>query len=73
MDRIYLPFTTREGTGYGHTVKKNYESYAQKLKDIAKENHGNREEKGRTKKAKEHKKSLFAYSFAIWILKRGCT
>ena len=29
---------TGDGTGYGLTVKKNYESYAQKLKDLAKEN-----------------------------------
>ena len=27
-----------EGTGYSMTVKKNYESHAQKLKDMAKEN-----------------------------------
>ena len=29
---------TGDGTGYSLTVKKNYESYAQKLKDMAKEN-----------------------------------
>jgi len=27
---------TGDGTGYSLTVKKNYESYAQKLKDMAK-------------------------------------
>ena len=59
---------TGDGTGYGLTVKKNYESYAQKLKDLAKESPENREEKDRTKKAKEHKKRLFAYSFAIMDL-----
>ena len=32
---------TGDGTGYGLTVKKNYESYAQKLKELAKENPGN--------------------------------
>jgi transposase len=42
---------TGDDTGYGLTVKKNYESYTQKLKDLAKKNPGNREEKNRTKKA----------------------
>ena len=59
---------TGDGAGYGLTVKKNYESYAQKLKDLAKESPENREEKDRTNKAKEHKKRLFAYSFAIMDL-----
>ena len=59
---------TGDGTGYGLTVKRNYESYAQKLKDLAKESPENREEKDRTKKAKDHKKRLFAYSFAIMDL-----
>ena len=53
---------------YSLTVKKNYESYAQKLKDLAKENPGNREEKDE-KKSKSHKKRLFAYSFAVMDLK----
>ena len=56
---------TGDGTGYSLTVKKNYESHAQHLKDKAKENpdHGKdaRESKG-------HKKRLFAYSFAIMDL-----
>ena len=56
---------TGDGTGYGLTVKKNYESYAQRLKDLAKENPNNREEKGKTKK---NKKWLFAYSFNIMDL-----
>jgi transposase len=59
---------TGDGTGYSLTVKKNYESYAQKLKDLAKENPENRKEKDGTKKAKDHKKHLFAYSFAIMDL-----
>ena len=59
---------TGDGTGYSITVKKNYESYAQKLKDHAKENPGNREEKD-GKKSESHKKRLFAYSFAIMDLK----
>ena len=56
---------TGDGTGYSLTVKKNYESHAQKLKDMAKENpdHG----KG-AKESKSHKKRLFAYSFAIMDL-----
>jgi transposase len=56
---------TDDGTGYSLTVKKNYESHAQHLKDKAKENpdHGKdaRESKG-------HKKRLFAYSFAAMDL-----
>ena len=59
---------TGDGTGYGLTVKKNYESYAQKLKDLAKESTESREEKDKTKKAKGHKKRLFAYSFTIMDL-----
>ena len=59
---------TGDGTGYSLTVKKNYESYAQKLKDLAKENSGNREEKD-GKRSKAHKKRLFAYSFAVMDLK----
>ena len=57
---------TGDGTGYSLTVKKNYESYAQKLKDMAKENpeHGKD-----TKKSKIHKKRLFAYSFALMDLR----
>ena len=59
--------STGDGTGYSLTVKKNYESYAQKLKDKAKENPVNREE-GRNKVSNVHKKKLFAYSFAIMDL-----
>lgn len=59
---------TGDGTGYGLTVKKNYESYAQKLKDMAKESPENRKENGKTKNAKDHKKRLFAYSFSIMDL-----
>jgi len=59
---------TGDGTGYSLTVKKNYESYAQKLKDLTKENSGNREEKD-GKRSKAHKKRLFAYSFAVMDLK----
>ena len=53
---------TGDGTGHGLTVKKNYESYAQKLRDLAKESTENREAKDRTKKMKGHMKRLFAYS-----------
>ena len=56
---------TGDGTGYGLTVKKNYESYAQRLKDLAKENPENIGNKGKTK---GHKKRLFAYSFNIMDL-----
>ena len=58
---------TGDGTGYSLTVKKNYESYAQKLKDLAKENPHKKEKDG-TGKANGHRKRLFAYSFAIMDL-----
>ncbi|MHB8361813.1 MAG: ISNCY-like element ISFac3 family transposase [Thermoplasmataceae archaeon] len=58
---------TGDGTGYSLTVKKNYESHAQKLKDLAKENSGNNEKK-KGNASKPHKKRLFAYSFAIMDL-----
>ena len=61
---------TGDGTGYSLTVKKNYESYAQKLKDKAKENPGNGEG-NRDKVSKIHRKKLFAYSFAIMDLDTG--
>ena len=57
---------TGDGTGHSLTVKKNYESYAQKLKDLAKENHGDGKDRG--KRTKGHRKRLFAYSFAIMDL-----
>ena len=60
---------TGDGTGYSLTVKKNYESHAQKLKDLAKKNPENKGEKDGAMKAKGHKKRLFAYSFAIMDLK----
>lgn len=53
---------TGDGTGYSLTVKKNYESHAQKLKDMAKENPDHGKD---AKESKGHKKQLFAYSFAI--------
>ena len=56
---------TSNGTGYSLTEKKNYESYAQKLKDMAKENPDHVKD---AKKSKIHKKRLFAYSFAIMDL-----
>ena len=62
---------TSDGTGYGLTAKKNYESYAQKLKDLAKESPENRKEKGSDMKADGHKKRLFAYSFNIMNIETG--
>lgn len=60
---------TGDGTGYSLTVKKNYESHAQKLKDLAKENPGNTDEGGKTKRSRGHRKRLFVYSFALMDLK----
>ena len=54
---------TGDGTGYSLTIKKNYESYAQKMKDRAKESSdsdGNRQSSG--------KRRLFAFSFFIMDL-----
>ena len=56
---------TGDGTGYSLTVKKNYESHAQKLKDMAKENPDYRKD---AKESKDHRKRLFAYSFALMDL-----
>jgi transposase len=56
---------TGDGTGYSLTVKKNYESHAQKLKDMAKENPDHGEG---AKESKGHRKRLFAYSFTIMDL-----
>ena len=47
------------------TVKKNYESHAQHLKDIAKENPDYGKD---AKESKGHKRRLFAYSFDIMDL-----
>ncbi|MEM3830146.1 MAG: ISNCY family transposase, partial [Conexivisphaerales archaeon] len=55
---------TGDGTCYSLTVKKNYESYAQKLKDKAKENAVNGEGDN-NKVSKIHGKKFLAYSFAI--------
>lgn len=55
---------TGDGTGYSLTVKKNYESYAQELKDKAKENRN--DDKGK-KSAKKRK--TFAYSFRLMDLR----
>jgi transposase len=57
---------TGDGTGYSLTVKKNYESHAQKLKDLAKENPPGDGKEGKTENTSgKHKRSLFAYSFAL--------
>ena len=51
---------TGDGTGYSLTVKKNYESYAQELKDKAKENGNEGDDEG---KQSAKKRRAFAYSF----------
>ena len=56
---------TGDGTGYSLTVKKNYESHAQHLKDKAKENPDHGKD---AKESKGHRKRLFAYSFALMDL-----
>ncbi|MFP3130589.1 MAG: ISNCY family transposase, partial [Nitrososphaeria archaeon] len=56
---------TGDGTGYSLTVKKNYESYAQELKDKAKENR-NDDDKG---KQSAKKRKTFAYSFRLMDLR----
>jgi transposase len=56
--------TTGDGTGYSLTIKKNYESYAQRLKGKAKENSGSRDGK-----RSSGRRRLFAYSFFMMDLK----
>ena len=53
--------STGDGTGYFLTVKKNYESYAQKLKDNAKENPVNRED-GKNKVSKVSIRRAFSHT-----------
>jgi len=53
---------TGDGIGYSLTVKKNYKSYAQKLKDMGKVSNIGQQ-------TKKHKRKLFAYMFAIMDLK----
>jgi len=60
---------TGDGTGYALTVKKNYESHAQKLKNLAKENPASTKGKDDAKNSRSRKKRLFAYSFAPMDLK----
>ena len=55
---------TGDGTGYSLTIKKNYESYAQRLKDKAKE-----DSNGSSKKGRIGRRRLFAYSFFLMDLK----
>jgi len=50
-----------DGTGYSLTVKKNHESYAQKLDDMAKVSNIGQQ-------TKKLKRKLFAYMFAIMDL-----
>ena len=57
---------TGDGTGYSLTIKKNYETYAQRLKDNAKENASS---ENAVRRLRNHRKRLFAYSFAIMDLK----
>ena len=56
---------TGDGTGYSLTVKKNYESHAQKLKNVEKENPDHEKD---WKESKSHRKRLFAYSFVVMDL-----
>ncbi len=56
-----------DGTGYSPTIKKNYESYAQELKD--KEEKGNDDNDSNSdnnvNKSAPHKIRLFVYTFMI--------
>jgi len=59
---------TGDGTGYSLTVKKNYESYAQELKDKAKENRNEGDDNDKGKQSAK-KRKVFAYSFRLMDLK----
>ena len=58
---VTMAKATGDGTGYSLSVKRNYESYAQKLRDGAKENPD----------GKPGKRRLFAYSFRLLDLDSG--
>ena len=57
---VKISDATGDGTGYSLTIKKNYESYAQRLKDRAKENGKDDDDAG--------PRGLFAYAFTIMDL-----
>ncbi len=54
-----------DGTGYTLTIKQHYSSYAQKLKDKAKENSKQESDEKKEHKHKESKKLQFIYSFSL--------
>ena len=56
---VTISDATGDGTGYSLTIKKNYESYAQKLKDRAKEGSGGG---GPREANKDHRVRLFAFT-----------
>ena len=60
---------TGDSTGYSLTVKKNYESYAQELKDKAKENRNEGDDNDDKDKQSAKKRKAFAYSFRLMDLK----
>ncbi|MEM3261308.1 MAG: hypothetical protein QXW72_02840 [Conexivisphaerales archaeon] len=57
---------TGDCTGYSLTIKRNYESYTQKLKDGAKEGNGNG---GPREANKDQRRRLLAYTFGLMDLK----
>ncbi len=64
---------TGDGTGYSLTIKKNYESYTQELKDKAKVEGGggdisNNNNNGADGKSVSHRRRLFVYTFTIMDL-----
>ena len=67
LKRNNVSGSTGDGTGYFLTVKKNYGAYALKLRNNAKENPIRRED-GKNKVSKVHRRSLFAYAFAMMNL-----
>ncbi|MFH0837486.1 MAG: ISNCY family transposase [Candidatus Aenigmatarchaeota archaeon] len=58
-----------DGTGYTLTIKQHYSSYAQKLKDKAKENNKQKSDEKKERKHKESKKLQFIYSFSLMDIK----
>ena len=64
---IQNTYETGDGTCYSLTMKKNCESHAKKLKDLAKENPGKDAENGAAAQPKKRKRCLFACSFALMV------
>ncbi|EQD26112.1 ISA1214-6 transposase, partial [mine drainage metagenome] len=60
---------TGDGTGYSLTVKKNYESHAQRLKDLAEENPDNKKKKTEQRRQRATRNGCLHIRSPSWIWK----